>query len=76
MDQGVVMLNFAKGSPLIAALITTKSSRSLWFSLSTFVTAFTSEFKAAIESGAHTESEFMSALGLVKQCFPYIPEYK
>jgi len=76
MDLGVLMLAVAERSPIIVALFTTKSSCSLRYSLSMFTNAFTSKYKKTIDQGAHEQSVFGDAIELVKECFPYIPDYK
>ncbi|MEX2680485.1 MAG: hypothetical protein Q6373_002710 [Candidatus Sigynarchaeota archaeon] len=75
MDQGIVMLSFAEDSPIIAALVTTRSSRSLRASLATFTAKFTKRYDETIKAGVYGKHQFDGVAEIVHECFPYIPRY-
>ncbi|MFW9992200.1 MAG: hypothetical protein ACFFD4_09155 [Candidatus Odinarchaeota archaeon] len=75
LDQSVLLLERPLGYPITFVLETTRTSKSLPKALHLFAERFVEQFEESLSKGIVTQTNYISASGLVAECFPFLPEY-
>ncbi len=74
LDQASIIIQQVKGFPVMAVLVTKKTSRVLRQALETFTDRFLQKFKNAIDKPSDS-SLFEDAKFLVQECFNFLPDF-
>jgi ABC-type multidrug transport system fused ATPase/permease subunit len=75
MDRAVLLIQHDKKYPIASVLITSKSTKSLRYSLKVFYDQFISTFYT-LGDDLHEVSKFEDATSLIKTIFDFVPEYR
>ncbi len=74
LDVASIIINRVKDFPVMAILVTRKSSRVLRQALSTFTERFIEKFRNALVK-PNDSTQFEGAKILVQECFNFLPEF-
>ena len=75
MDRAVLLIQHDKRYPIASVLVSTKSSKSLRYSLKKFNDQFISKFYTGSDN-LHEISRFEKAKDLIESIFDFVPEYR
>ncbi|HMF31743.1 MAG TPA: hypothetical protein VKK79_10025 [Candidatus Lokiarchaeia archaeon] len=74
LDLASIIINRVKDYPVMAVLVTKKTSRVLRQALSTFTRRFIEKYRNAISNPSNS-SQFEDATVLVQDCFNFLPDF-
>ncbi len=76
LDKGIMILEYNGDTPIVFALIANESSTSLKEGLRCFKHKFNLTYAKYLDTPALNQNKIVGVETLVKECFPFVPEYE